>query len=66
MGAAECLALQGFEFDAFRNISRTDAVCMAGNAVPRPVGHFAVLATTEVGGFDAAAVKTRIVAALGL
>lgn len=38
----ECLLLQGFRTDDFGEISRTDAIRMAGNAVSKPVGHFAV------------------------
>jgi DNA (cytosine-5)-methyltransferase 1 len=44
LSATECLALQGFSPEDVKGVSRTDAVRMAGNAVPRPMGQFVLAA----------------------
>ncbi len=42
LSASECLRVQGLDPTHFEGVPRTDVVRMAGNAVPVPLGHFAV------------------------
>ena len=54
LSAHECLRLQGFDdLNHFHpNLAESTLLRMAGNAVPRPMGHFVLEAITDISGSD--------------
>jgi site-specific DNA-cytosine methylase len=44
--AAECIAFQGFPLDIFKDVPDKDIFRQMGNAVPLPMGHFALSSVT--------------------
>ena len=54
LGSGECLKLQGFDDlnHTHPNLAESTLLRMAGNAVPRPMGHFVLEAVTGTSRFD--------------
>ena len=68
LSPGECLRLQGFDEwrQVHQGISRSAALRMSGNAVPRPMGHFVVKAVSECLPMDGLQTSFGIVTDSGL
>jgi DNA (cytosine-5)-methyltransferase 1 len=68
LSAGECLRLQGFDDlnHSHPNLSESTLLRMAGNAVPRPMGHFVLEAITGTSHFDGVRVGFGLITEAGL